>query len=124
MTSLAGCRRYVWLAALLGGCGLESHALFGSDAVGSEPDAGPSLRPECETVGSQLPTTLDCTGLYDDILKKKTASSAVEFTPAAPLWSDGAEKHRSIALPPGTQIDSSDADQWKFPVATKLWKEF
>ncbi|HEX6244137.1 MAG TPA: hypothetical protein VFZ61_24645 [Polyangiales bacterium] len=126
MTSAAGCRRYFWLAALVGGCGLESHSLYGGDAGGSEPakDAGPGLRPECETDDFQLPYTLDCTGLYDDIGDKKLASSVVEFTPAHPLWSDGAEKYRWISLPEGEKIDNSKADQWKFPVGTKLWKEF
>jgi hypothetical protein len=40
------------------------------------------------------------------------------------LWSDGAEKQRYVALPPGTKIDTSDMDVWKFPVGTKAFKEF
>jgi hypothetical protein len=40
------------------------------------------------------------------------------------LWSDGAEKKRYLLLPKGTQIDTSDMDAWKFPVDTRVWKEF
>jgi hypothetical protein len=41
-----------------------------------------------------------------------------------PLWADGSEKQRWIHLPPGTKIDASDPNEWKFPVGTKVWKEF
>ena len=73
---------------------------------------------------NQLPSELSCTGLYADLAAKDIASGVREFAPAHELWSDGAEKQRWIALPAGTQIDSSDADDWQFPVGTKLWKEF
>jgi len=33
-------------------------------------------------------------------------------------------KRRWISLPAGAQIDTSDPDNWQFPVGTKLWKEF
>ena len=51
-------------------------------------------------------------------------SEAVAYVPQSPLWSDGAEKRRWIALPPGTSIDTSRADAWDFPPGTKAWKEF
>ena len=46
------------------------------------------------------------------------------FSPQYPLWSDGLTKRRSISLPPGTAIDTSDVHAWDFPVGTKFWKEF
>jgi hypothetical protein len=49
---------------------------------------------------------------------------AVTYTPGATFWSDGAEKKRYLYLPPGSQIDTSNMDVWKFPVGTKAWKEF
>jgi hypothetical protein len=69
-------------------------------------------------------TTLRCTGLYTDLGTKSVAPDVDEFAPAFPLWSDGAQKRRWIRLPPGTQIDTSDMDEWRFPIGTKLWKEF
>jgi hypothetical protein len=46
------------------------------------------------------------------------------FSPQYPLWSDGAEKHRWLYLPPGTTIDGSNPDAWEFPRGTRLWKQF
>jgi hypothetical protein len=40
------------------------------------------------------------------------------------LWSDGAEKSRYIYLPPNTKIDTTDMDDWVFPIGTRIWKEF
>ncbi len=71
-----------------------------------------------------LPERLSQTGLYTDIATKQVAAGILAFTPQYPLWSDGARKHRWIALPPGTSIDASDPDAWVFPLGTRLWKEF
>jgi cytochrome c553 len=62
------------------------------------------------------PGQLADTGLFDDDVKT--------FTPRFTLWSDGFEKSRFFALPPGTTIDNSDDDAWVFPVGARFWKEF
>ncbi len=72
----------------------------------------------------ELPTHLRCTGLYDLWSKKRIAPSVREYSPAIPLWSDGASKRRWVMLPPGTKIDTTNMDEWIFPVGTKFWKEF
>jgi hypothetical protein len=77
-----------------------------------------------ELAVNQPPEELRCTGLYTDVADKAIAPGIEPFLPAHQLWSDGAEKDRWIYLPPGTQIDSSDADDWRFPQGTKLFKEF
>jgi Planctomycete cytochrome C len=46
------------------------------------------------------------------------------FAPQYPLWSDGADKSRFIALPAGTTIDATNPDAWDFPRGAKLWKTF
>src|SRR5262249_42745341 len=61
---------------------------------------------------------------YADFATKEIAADAFAYTPATPLWSDGAQKQRWIVLPPNTKIDISDPNEWKFPVGTKLFKEF
>jgi hypothetical protein len=97
--------KYGWLVVLCAGC--ASRALsIGGDVL----DA--------------LPTDLSATGLYSDWPSHTVAPANRGYTPAFPLWSDGAEKSRWIYLPPATQIDVSDLDEWKFPVGTKVWKEF
>jgi hypothetical protein len=70
------------------------------------------------------PTSLDCTGLYASAAGGVLAGDVLEFAPAEPLWSDGAGKRRFVRLPPGTTIDTTDMDEWVFPVGTKFWKEF
>lgn len=46
------------------------------------------------------------------------------FSPQYPLWTDGLTKRRWIRLPDGAAIDARDETSWRFPVGTKLWKEF
>jgi hypothetical protein len=70
------------------------------------------------------PTTLECAGLYSDFASQTLSPLAQAYAPAVPLWSDGATKRRWIELPPGTQIDVTNPDEWVFPVGTKLFKEF
>jgi len=71
--------------------------------------------------GSRL---LSHTGLYANILARTLAPDVLRFEPAFALWSDGAEKQRFLKLPKGTQIDTSDMDHWRFPVGTRIFKEF
>jgi hypothetical protein len=73
---------------------------------------------------SELPDSLACTGLFVDLEGKQLAAGIRVFQPAAQLWSDGADKTRWIYLPEGSRIDTSDPDEWIFPVGTKLFKEF
>jgi hypothetical protein len=55
---------------------------------------------------------------------KQIAPSALPYVPGVVLWSDGAEKRRFLFLPPAAKIDTSNMDVWRFPVGTKVWKEF
>jgi hypothetical protein len=66
---------------------------------------------------------LRCAGLYADFDAKRVAPELRSYKPALELWADGAEKQRWIGLPPGAKIDTSNMDEWIFPLGTKLWKE-
>lgn len=90
----------------------------------SEHDASHGPGPSCGAEDAGEPMDLGCTGLYSDWSSLTVASDVRPYAPGYVLWSDGAEKQRWIRLPPGTQIDTSDMDQWNFPVGTKLWKQF
>lgn len=72
----------------------------------------------------ELPERLSESGLYSGMESRYIGDGVWEYTPAFELWTDGAEKTRWIQLPEGTQIDSRDADEWQFPIGTRLWKEF
>lgn len=71
-----------------------------------------------------LPELLSETGLYEDITKDLIASDVRPFLPQFTLWSDGATKRRWVKLPAGEKIDTTDMDNWTFPVGTQMWKEF
>ena len=70
------------------------------------------------------PTTLVESGLCTDGPCTQLAAGIRAYTPQYELYTDGAVKRRWIYLPPGTTIDTSDMNHWKFPVGTRLWKEF
>jgi hypothetical protein len=78
----------------------------------------------CAADESAPPDRLSSTGLYADVASGRLADGVRAFRPQFELWSDGASKRRWFSLPPGTQIDTSNMDGWRFPVGTKLWKEF
>ena len=70
----------------------------------------------------RAPARLSQTGLYD--ATGKVARGNLAYAPQYPLWSDGAAKTRWLYLPEGARIDATHEDEWRFPVGTKLWKEF
>jgi hypothetical protein len=63
-------------------------------------------------------------GLYVNISTQELAPDLIPFSPKYPLWSDGVQKRRWARIPPGTQIDSTDMDNWQMPVGTMFFKEF
>ncbi len=71
-----------------------------------------------------LPQTLAETGLCVDAACTQITPGILPYVPQFALYSDGATKRRWIALPGGTTITTADMNHWRFPVGTKLWKEF
>jgi hypothetical protein len=104
------------IAIATAACG-DNHSNGAVDAPNEVIDAPPS--PDAGP-----PTTLDQTGLCNDPGCKQINPGILTYTPRWALWADAASKNRWIYLPPGTQIDTTDMDWWKFPQGTKLWKEF
>lgn len=122
-------RRYLGFWLLLAACS-DEHKVpdksdGGADAAGDVGDYDASAEfADCDESTTQFPDSLVCTGLYSSLLRQTIADDVREFTPAFPLWSDGAKKRRWILLPEGEKIDNSQPNDWFFPVGTKLWKEF
>ncbi len=96
------------------------------DVTVAPPDAAPpdATPPPDAAPPDAAPPSLADEGLYSDFANKVLAANVVEYDPMNHLWSDGAEKRRWIKLPAGTQVDTSDMDHWRFPVGTKVFKEF
>jgi hypothetical protein len=114
--------KLVVACALVAACG--DNRKLPADAVGADASTDPPAL-DAPSDGNQLePATLAGTGLCIDAACTQISPDVHAYTPRWPLWADAASKRRWVYLPPGTQIDSSDMDHWKFPVGTKFWKEF
>jgi hypothetical protein len=72
----------------------------------------------------EAPQRLICTGLYADPSLVTVAADVRAYEPARALFSDGAVKSRWVHLPAGQRIDTSNMDEWTFPLGTKFWKQF
>jgi len=112
--------------------------------TGTQPEVTPTEEPACEDTfpadqpepfkpdfgvdrpprESALPQLLSRTGLYTDIGAKRTHPLMQAFEPQFQLWSDGADKTRWAYIPECSTIDTSDMDDWHFPVGTRFFKEF
>jgi glucose/arabinose dehydrogenase len=79
-------------------------------------------RPTAEQ--QSLPPTLAQTGLFDDWRRLVPRPHLVNYDVNVPLWSDGAEKERWIALPPGQAVDCTSDGKFRFPGGTVFVKHF
>jgi uncharacterized repeat protein (TIGR03806 family) len=67
---------------------------------------------------------LSLTGCVDPTDPKRPAGGLIGFTVNSPLWSDGAEKERFMALPDGAKIKVGTDGDWDLPIGTVLVKTF
>lgn len=94
------------------------------NALGSGDDASVGARPLPDCDAGTEPAALACTGLYASWTQLTLAPDVQAYQPGATIWSDGADSSRWIWLPPGQKIDTTDLNNWSFPVGTKIWQEF
>lgn len=73
---------------------------------------------------STFPDKLSKTGCVDPADPKRPAAGLIPYRPNAPLWSDGAEKERYLALPDGAQITVQADGDFDLPVGSVLLKSF
>lgn len=91
----------------------------GTDAGNVDPDAGRDGGRDAAGGDCQGPPGLYAEGSCDVL-----AVGVRAYQPRFVLWSDAADKERYIYLPPGTQIDTTDPDNWVFPTGTRIYKNF
>jgi uncharacterized repeat protein (TIGR03806 family) len=72
----------------------------------------------------RMPPLLSATGVFASLQGLEPAPGFIPYDVNAPLWSDGAEKRRWIALPGGETIGFSPRGEWSFPRGTVLVKHF
>jgi uncharacterized repeat protein (TIGR03806 family) len=73
---------------------------------------------------STFPERLSATGCVDPSDARKPAAGLVPYDVNAPLWSDGADKERFMALPEGTTITVGADGDFDFPPGSVLMKTF
>lgn len=101
----------------------------GGDGGDGAEDAADAATDGCVPGPFGEPTDLRCAGLYADWDSKTVAANVHQYDPGLHLWSDGAVKTRWISLPAAPDggvlpIDTSNMDEWTFPVGTRFFKEF
>ena len=106
------------------------------DAVPNPPDAGSgeagmtiigsdgAVDCVAEDAGFAPANDLVCTGLYSDFGSKALSAGVIPYDPGLPLWADGATVQRWVLLPAGQKIDTTNMNEWQFPLGTKFWQEF
>ncbi len=77
-----------------------------------------------ETEPTRFPTRLSETGLFESVQGHRPAAGLLPYSVNAPLWSDGAEKDRFLAIPGEGRIDFTGERGWNFPDGTVLVKTF
>ena len=71
-----------------------------------------------------LPRLLSSTGIFRSLETLEAVPGFVPYDVNSPLWSDGAQKRRWIALPARTRIGFRAEGEWAFPRGTVLVKHF
>ena len=71
----------------------------------------------------KIPPLLSQTGVFSDTPKRIANPGLIPYDLNVAFWSDGADKSRWIAVPPG-QIIFSASGEWRFPAGTVFVKNF
>ncbi|HVR73361.1 MAG TPA: PQQ-dependent sugar dehydrogenase, partial [Planctomycetota bacterium] len=75
-------------------------------------------------VQGTFPQKLSETGLFDSRDTRLPGPCLIPYDVNAPLWSDGADKDRWMAVPDGKRINIRPDGDWDFPIGTVLVKSF
>ncbi len=104
---------------------------FGTDAAGEllVVDYGGALyrlepRPEETSSPPPFPRLLSETGLFASVPEHRPQPALIPYSVNAPLWSDGSQKERFIALPNLETIKLRETFGWNFPDGAVLVKTF
>ena len=91
----------------------------------------PCTTPDCEVDGpeveceilEEVPKNLLHT-CFGEIASGRIAPNLRTFEPQFSMFTGDIDKRRWIYLPPGSTVDTSDADEWAFPRGTIFWQEY
>ncbi|MEJ7602674.1 MAG: PQQ-dependent sugar dehydrogenase [Kofleriaceae bacterium] len=71
-----------------------------------------------------FPQKLSQTGCFDPNDPRLPVSGLIPFDVNSPLWSDGADKTRHLAIPDGTTISINAEQDWDLPIGSVVAKTF
>jgi uncharacterized repeat protein (TIGR03806 family) len=94
-----------------------------ADTTATPPSCQAGPRPASGS-SDGIPAKLSESGCFQADSPTTPASVLVPYDVASPLWSDGADKHRWFALPPGGKIHLGADGHFELPVGSVLVKEF
>jgi uncharacterized repeat protein (TIGR03806 family) len=109
------------------GCssGQDSTQLLFPDLGSSSPGSTPFLGlPQTAAQSDASPELLSQTLAFADLESLEAASGILPYMVQSPLWSDGAQKRRWMALPSGAHVGFAEQGAWKFPEGTVFIKHF
>jgi uncharacterized repeat protein (TIGR03806 family) len=89
---------------------------FGGGLYRLEADSSPG--------NNTIPELLSETGCRADTDTTLPSDGLIPFAPAAPFWSDAADKHRWMALPDGASIGLAGDGNFQYPAGSVLVKDF
>jgi uncharacterized repeat protein (TIGR03806 family) len=72
----------------------------------------------------ELPALLSQTGCADPDDPTRPTAGMIPYDVNAPLWSDGADKERYLAIPDGTTITIGQDGDWELPIGAVAVKTF
>ena len=73
---------------------------------------------------ARVPTTLSGTAVFKDLATLEPNPGVIPYTVNSPLWSDGADKARWVALPGLATIGFAPTGEWTWPAGTVFIKHF
>jgi uncharacterized repeat protein (TIGR03806 family) len=123
------CRASTVVRAVAGMGGLEPSPLSTAELriTGTAPYGIP-VRPVSAVgmpaIPGLVPKTLAATGVFKDLVTLEPNPGVIPYTVNSPLWSDGADKARWVALPGSATIGFSATGGWAWPAGTVFIKHF
>ena len=123
-----GRRSLPLLLLALGGCGSghDETVLLGPAQGDGVVDGVPPFLglPPTADQSANSPALLSETAAFIDLERLEVAPGILPYSVQSPLWSDGAEKRRWMALPSDGRIGFAEHGAWAFPEGTVLIKHF
>jgi uncharacterized repeat protein (TIGR03806 family) len=125
-------RHHAGVWAVAAAAGVVACGSTGDETLLLFPDVGAASRrgepflafPPTAAESRHSPELLSDTLAFTELLSLAPAPGLLPYAVQSPLWSDGAQKQRWLAVPAGAPIGFSASAPWNFPEGTVFVKHF